>query len=423
MLTKVGQPLGLGRGRPVVLIAEDNRLVRLKLARLLETEAELDVLIAEDGARALELLAERPDIQICLLDWEMPGCDGLDVCRQIRATSRRHYTYVMMLTARTEREDMYEGLRAGADDYLTKPFDPVELQLKIQAAVRITSLERLLETQNRELESAYAIVAEGLEAAGRVQMGLLPERRYLADISRRLGITIRRVYEPCQTLGGDVICVAEPRGEKLAVCIADVSGHGIAAAMSAALLHSSLRSTIDLDPTPSAVLSRANRFCCEELPEEVYATAAYALIDLKAAELELCICGHPTPMLLRGNEDQAGIPVVNPPLGLFELLADDFIVHTYSLQAHDRLVLFTDGAVEARNMKGEFFSIENLADFVLRCSREENADIPNQLIAALHAWRGFGIPLEDDVSLLTLEFGQGAGAKPRAELLEQARAV
>ncbi|MCC7479679.1 SpoIIE family protein phosphatase [bacterium] len=391
--------------RPCILIADDNKLVRLKLARLLEGTANIDLLVAEDGEQAWDMLQKRPDIQVCILDWEMPGMDGVEVCRRIRASNRPHYSYVIILTARSERSDLYEGLRAGADDYITKPFDPIELQLKLQIALRITNLEQMLEEQNRELEAAYDIVAEGLQAAGRVQRQLMPDARALADMARRHRTFIQSAYEPCQTLGGDVICVQEASEDRVAICLADVSGHGIAAAMSAVLLHSCVRAAIEHDCTPQYVLERTNRFCCDELPAEVYATLVYALLDPRSGRLQLVVAGHPAPVYCSAGGLMQELESCMAPLGLFDDAADALEPIEMQMVNGDQLVIYTDGVIETRGPQGEFFELRRLRQVLGDQIASSNSFIPQALVRAVREWRGGPkVPLEDDMSVLSIAY-------------------
>src|ERR1041385_8306645 len=111
----------------LVLIAEDDPLARRILeARLLEWNYE--VVAVSDGIAALEALQEENAPRIALLDWMMPRKDGPQVCRELRELPSRRYTYVMLLTTRSDTADIAEGLEAGADDYIIKPVDAVELK-------------------------------------------------------------------------------------------------------------------------------------------------------------------------------------------------------------------------------------------------------------------------------------------------------
>ena len=141
-----------------IMIAEDEPVSRRLLeATLLRSGYQVDSV--GDGERALELLQSDRDIQLAVLDWMMPGIDGIEVCRRLRGRVGA-YVYVILLTARDRKEDIVVGLEAGADDYITKPFDAQELNSRIRSGERIVRLEAGLETKVRELEEALAHVKQ-----------------------------------------------------------------------------------------------------------------------------------------------------------------------------------------------------------------------------------------------------------------------
>lgn len=122
-----------------VLIAEDNAMYRAVLSRNLELWGHEPVAV-EDGLQAMEILERDDSPRLVILDWQMPGMDGIDVCRKVKRDPNHPFTYVAMLTSRDAQEDMVAGLDAGADDYLTKPIDPKVLKSRIAAAERIVKL-------------------------------------------------------------------------------------------------------------------------------------------------------------------------------------------------------------------------------------------------------------------------------------------
>ncbi len=134
-----------------ILVADDESLARSLLQFQLEQWGH-SVLSAENGAQAWELFQSH-DCQIVITDWMMPEMTGIDLLRKIRASDRAGYVYVILLTSKTEKEALVTGLTTGADDFLTKPVDPVELQARLQPSLRIIDLERRLAERNRELES------------------------------------------------------------------------------------------------------------------------------------------------------------------------------------------------------------------------------------------------------------------------------
>jgi two-component system cell cycle response regulator len=131
-----------------ILIADDEQVSRRMLQRLL-TMWGYEVIAADDGKRAWEEL-NRPDApRIALLDWMMPGRNGVDLCRDMRAHRPEPYTYILLLTAKEGKESVVEGLESGADDYLTKPFHPQELRARLRVGIRLLELEDTL-VQARE---------------------------------------------------------------------------------------------------------------------------------------------------------------------------------------------------------------------------------------------------------------------------------
>src|SRR6266545_3660792 len=156
-----------------VLIADDDRVGLTMLKRSVERLGH-DVVVACDGDEAWRCLGEDDDVAIAIVDWMMPGTTGLDLCARIRQDEARSHLYVIMLTARTDRADVVTGIEAGADDYLTKPFDPEELGVRLKVGVRIVTLQQRLAARVVELQRALSQV--------RQLTGLLPICSYCKRI-------------------------------------------------------------------------------------------------------------------------------------------------------------------------------------------------------------------------------------------------
>jgi sigma-B regulation protein RsbU (phosphoserine phosphatase) len=129
-----------------ILIADDDRTSTMMLGRTLESWG-FDVVVAHDGVAAWEQIVGAEPPALAIVDWMMPGLDGIELCRRIQEASLPSPVYVILLTARTSRQDLVAGLEAGADDYLTKPFDPDELRARIRVGQRtlglISNIKRL----------------------------------------------------------------------------------------------------------------------------------------------------------------------------------------------------------------------------------------------------------------------------------------
>jgi DNA-binding response OmpR family regulator len=141
-----------------VLIAEDDPFFRRLLQQVLASECE--VCMAEDGTVAWAMLQQIDEPILAILDWVMPGMAGPQVCREARANPATAGTYLILLTARNSSADILAGLRAGADDYVTKPFDPEELRARVRLGRRIVELRQALSA--REIALADALARERL---------------------------------------------------------------------------------------------------------------------------------------------------------------------------------------------------------------------------------------------------------------------
>ncbi|MBM3810010.1 MAG: diguanylate cyclase [Acidimicrobiia bacterium] len=133
-----------------ILIADDSAVSR----RLLEADLKkwgYRVITASDGTEAWNILSGEEAPRLVILDWMMPGLSGLEVCRRVREQANDHYTYILLLTSRHEKEDLIAGMEAGADDYLVKPFDQNELKVRLGPGRRIIELQRELLAAREEL--------------------------------------------------------------------------------------------------------------------------------------------------------------------------------------------------------------------------------------------------------------------------------
>lgn len=142
-----------------VIIAEDEAVSRKLLEGALARWG-YQVVVARDGDEAWTLLQEPRAPTLMVLDWLMPRLDGIEVCRRARATPRLASAYIVLLTARSSKEDIVQGLEAGADDYVTKPFDTAELRARLQVGARVVNLQATLNERVHQLEDALSRVKQ-----------------------------------------------------------------------------------------------------------------------------------------------------------------------------------------------------------------------------------------------------------------------
>jgi DNA-binding response OmpR family regulator len=148
-----------------ILIAEDDSISRRLLQAALVKWGH-EVVLTTNGEEAWAAVQQPDAPALLIIDWLMPGLDGLEICRRLRAHATLRSSYVILLTARTSKDDLVQGLEAGADDYVTKPFDQAELRARVQVGERVLQLQSALADRVRELEEAISSV--------KTLQGLLP---------------------------------------------------------------------------------------------------------------------------------------------------------------------------------------------------------------------------------------------------------
>jgi signal transduction histidine kinase len=183
-----------------VLIAEDDPVSRRLLQSYLEKWGH-QVVVTQDGAEAWARF-QASDFQVVISDWMMPELDGVELIRRIRACQRPGYVYAILLTARSQKEDVVEGMEAGADDFVSKPFDREELRVRLRAGERIVHLEQSLTEQNRQLRQTQAalIQSEKLASLGQLAAGMAHEiNNPMAYVITNLAV-LRRDIEAAMTV-------------------------------------------------------------------------------------------------------------------------------------------------------------------------------------------------------------------------------
>jgi len=164
-----------------VLIAEDEAVCRRMLEGLL-VRWGYRVALATNGKEAMDVLQEADSPRLAILDWMMPGLDGVEICRELRRQAREPYTYVLLLTAKDQKQDLVAGFDAGADDYLSKPFDAHELRARLRAGCRIVELQEQLVLAREALRA---------EATHDSLTGLWNRAAILGTLQRELSRSLR----------------------------------------------------------------------------------------------------------------------------------------------------------------------------------------------------------------------------------------
>ena len=207
-----------------ILIVDDDADSRSLLNRFL-TLLGHEVVSAENGEQAWELVRTL-GIRFVISDWMMPVMNGVELCQRIRSADLPFYCYVMLLTAKGTKADLVEGMSAGADDFLGKPFNREELLVRVRAGERVVDLEQKLQAQNQKIQQAYSKLSLDLEAAAQLQKSLLPRQDMAVG-----GIRFDWLFQPSSFIGGDIFNFFPIDDFQTGFYLLDVVGHGVPAAM------------------------------------------------------------------------------------------------------------------------------------------------------------------------------------------------
>lgn len=395
------------------MLVEDSPTERMRLGMILE-QFGYQVALAGNGEEALRMIADMP-VDMVVSDWRMPVMNGLSLCRHLHRSQGTKAPYFILITASEDRTSMIEGMDAGADDFLHKPFNREAFRVRVQAGGRILRLRRQLEERNqrmlhalqRETAAAERLQSD-LRAAANMQRDLLP-----AGGTPAPGWGVATLFQPAAVVAGDWYNYFPVGEHHLGFYHLDVAGHGVPAAMLSFTLARFLTPTSEgaslllNDPDggatdltePGAVVRELNRRFQGMDENAQYFTMIYGIIDLRDGRGSLCQAGHPHPLLLHTNGSVTPLGNGGFPVGVFAQA--DYESTPFQLQPGERLLIYSDGITDCINPSGERLGYDPLVSFL----KQEQTTPLEQLLPALDdrlgRWRR-EVEADDDISALCL---------------------
>jgi len=295
------------------------------------------------------------------------GQEGLDVLSQIRAIDTT--LPVIVMTAWPNFDLAIETMHRGVSDFVQKPWENMRL---------LAALEKQIE-QGRAARMARGLLARrGLELteAAEVQRALLP--RTFPQIP---GWEISVSWRPAGYVSGDYVDILQFSDRHIGICIADVAGKGLPAALLMSNLQAALKAFAAADVSPGELCSRINSIMCRNTTERHFITLFYGLFDLQKHSLTYSNAGHNPPLIIGRDTTVLSLAEGGGVLGVFP--DQVFQEHTMEMVPGDRLVLFTDGLVEARNEAGEEFGERRLRDLLIADRMLSAADLQARAMEAV----------------------------------------
>jgi sigma-B regulation protein RsbU (phosphoserine phosphatase) len=382
-----------------VLLVDDQPMIGEAVRRMLMPETDMDFSYCNDPTKAIELAAEFHPTVI-LQDLVMPEVDGLTMLRFYRANPATRDIPTIVLSTKEEPKVKAEAFSLGANDYLVKLPDPVELTARIRHHSRgyIAQIERN-EAYAALKRSEERLAAELAEAAKYV-ISLLPER-LTGDISTDWQ------FIPSVELGGDAFGYHWVDSDHLAIYLLDVCGHGVKAALLSIsainVLRNQTLSSTDFR-SPSEVLAGLNKVFQMDRHNDMYFTIWYGVYDKQKRQLTYANGGHPAPILMAGDTESAAEPLKLSQSGRIIGAFPDmkFESNTLDLPAFSRLYIFSDGIYEVSRPDETMMTYSEFMEILADSKRSAGSAIEHA-VGAIRSVRA-GDQFEDDVSIVEVSF-------------------
>lgn len=400
----------LQRNKEITLLIVDDSGIYRKIIRSFLGTYGFKFLEAKNGPEALEIIKSTPDLGLVITDYEMPGMDGATLCTKIRDIKTRNELPIIGISSFEDKLLSAKIIKSGANDFLPKPFQREELACRVIQNLETTEYIEMINTSLQTISEMNARMKRDLEAAAKLQRSLLPMTPPQAR-----GAHLAMVFKPCDELAGDTFNMFPLPGNRLALYVLDVSGHGVPAA----LLSVSLCRLLSPDPQRSTILVEESEDgedlhilppaeVCQRLNEQFpidmesfqYFTIVYGILECDTGQFTFTAAGHPGPVHLNNDRTVTAYPTNTMAIGFAPDMAREQT--TIRLQRGDRLFFYTDGIIEARNAAAQEYSLERLSQQVLAL-----ADVPlhaalEALFADVSDWTGASFA--DDITLCALEF-------------------
>ncbi len=394
-----------------VLIVDDTEAnIDILVAAL---DSEYEVSVAMDGESALEAVdSEPPDI--ILLDIMMPEMDGYEVCRLLKSNSKTRNIPIIFLTAMSEVQNKTKGFELGAVDYITKPFEILEVKARVKTHLSLMLARRELANQNIILEENVRIRTEALRQSIAARERMESELRIAHDIQMNImpaefppfpdkpEIDIHAILKPAREVSGDFYDFFFINSDRLCLVVGDVSGKGVPAALFMSMVITYIRSIARVFNEPDLILNDVNREISRGNNSCTFVTVFLGILNIKTGVLSYTNAGHNPPLKISRKNgvmllDDAKCPAIG--------MDDDysFSRKTIMLQSLDMICIYTDGVTEAFDEKKQMFSEERLIEEVSGHREYTASKLADEVFQKVQSFSE-KMPQADDITILNVRY-------------------
>ena len=371
-----------------VLLVDDAKPNLDILVEGLKSEHKLS--LAMNGEMALQVATRTPP-DLVLLDIMMPGLDGYEVCRRLRKMPETAEVPIMFLSSLEEVQNKTRGFEAGANDYLTKPFEMLEVKARVRSLLKAKIYG----------DEAKEQIASELRIAREIQMGMLPHD--FAELEQKYPVRFGAVLEPAREVSGDLYGLFPAGPERLVLFLGDVSGKGIAASMFMVRAISLARLLAREILQPAKILSRLNDELSIDNPSGMFVTFLCGVYEVKSGRLVMANAGQCCPVLIpAAGQPRLALKHLGTALGFEPGL--EFEQTELNLNEGDALLIYSDGVIEAFNTHEECFGTERLLADLGSLSGQSASALTSGLLGKVRAFAN-GAQQSDDIAILVLKIG------------------
>ena len=369
----------------LALVVDDDEVSRMMLKSMLNAN-DYQVVEAENGEQGVEQFVQhQPDI--VFMDVLMPVMDGLEATQRIKALLGNSFVPVIFLTALGDDETLGRCVSAGGDDFLSKPSSPAALRSKIIAVGRIQRLYNELRILNDERQREAEVAEQVFN------------RVVAADNVEVTGL--QTLMHPASTFSGDVLLTAYRPDGDLYVFLGDFTGHGLVASIGSLPLSDTFRAMAGKGFSGPEILQQINSKLCHSLPTGMFLCGCFVWICSEENRISVWNGGMPDVWLLDTTRKQVKhhFSSTHPPLGIQPFQAEELVLNRFDVEQEDKVLISSDGVVEARNFRAEQFGDQRFEEAVLRGLKE--GDLFSSVRTSLELFCGETEPA-DDISMVEI---------------------
>ncbi len=365
-----------------LLVADDDLTSRTMLAAVArkwgyESQA------VEDGEEAWEVLQQDDPPLLLLIDWEMPRLDGLGLCKRIREIETKTPPFIILLTSRSETDDVVAGLEAGANDYIVKPFANAELQARLKVGQRMLELQSDLKKAQDEMAYEKEVIEN-----------IILKMRFSKPFEKS---QLRQLDKPVEKTSGDIVLSAFTPNKTRYILMGDFTGHGITAAVGGPMVYDIFYAmALKGIPLPE-IAKEINHQLLEKMPTGLFLGGIFIELTADGKTLSLWNCGMSDILIYRQNKLFQRMSSKTLALGIIEQEFD--IAVTIEAEKGDKVYAYSDGITEIINVEQEEFGQERFEQTIVQMLVNDEAI--DFLLNTVNQYRGEAEQF-DDVTLVEL---------------------